>query len=1547
MVMRKRGRLIVSVIICFLYTSVYVPYPTQHAYADDEFDGMIDKYQAYLSGYPFTGYDPEDPFMAEQIERIDAVAANWHEQMNEDNTWDDLQCESKESTISLSRIFYRLNEMATAWATYGSTFFDDDQLLADTIAGLDWVVANRYNASITYTGQAPYGSSFHWEIAIPRSFLKTIYLLYDELDSVRIASYTAAIQNFTPHSVTDVNNTLMTGANRAMKAQVCILNAILMKDGDWIEDTIEELDDDAGKVFNYQDQDSGSGTGDGFYSDGSYIMHTYFPYAGGYGLDHLEFMIQLIWILDGTSYSFDYDNSASKHSRALNWFKDSFEPNMFAGQMFESVRGRVSSRPTGNGTAFRVIDALILLTELEHNSDAELQKRIIKEHVTGNAIANSYYRYASLYNLQTAKALVNDVNVTAYQEPAGNFVYHNQARVVHRRDDWAFNIAMHTVDLGAESGLSRIRAKESLNNENTEAWYTSDGMTYLYMDSTDYAYHFFPTVDRHRLPGITVDRDLNRPDNAQYGGALPDNNTWVGGVSNGEFGAAGMEFQQHNYSSMDVNAKKSWFMFDDEVVALGADINSTSGRPIETIIENRFLNPAGDNLLTIDGVSKPTSPGWNETINSVHWAHLEGTGGYIFPTGLDLHFLREERTGEDYEINQYAPFPGNDEFDSAIKAGHWIVMNEDGEHYSLNDNDNSELEIETRALDGDQIKNLFVAAAPGADFYVTAKLEFVPEENGQEAGLILYLDEENYVGVSRVRTGGTNKIRVSNVSDGSNTGNDYTDSYNNTVYLKMKKTGTDYAVFASNEDDENSWGTALASVVNPTIAENPSNDQLMMGMYAHSGASGTETATAAFDYFHYKYTKNYLTIWKGHGLYPEKASYAYALLPAATLAETEDYTESPEFIILENSEDAQGVKETTLNAVAVNFWKDQDDHVDIIRSNKKASVMTKITGNQIEIAVSDPTRMNEGTIGLEIYKTALSLVSKDPEITENISGSTILLSVDVDGSRGKTFKAVFTLDSGNPALPELQLPYAVSDDFDAMATGFAPTGWTANTSGGTVTVEEVPDSTDKSLKVNDTDSGEYTDATKTFDPVGGLVTVEFRASPAQANKLMGISYLYDHSNVIAGSLQFFNDGTIRAHDGANLTVLQNYAGNTWYDFKLVLDTETDRYDIYIDGILKADQYQLRNDVSDIAKIMFHFNASWTGVLYVDDVRIYETTARKPLQPTADANTRDGTSYADTNFGSSSNLIVKLTAVPDNGANRQSYLKFDLNGLKSKEVRRAKLRLFANNVGNVADMTIHVYETVPGWEESSITWNNAPVAGDLITGFELIADTPGWYEADLTEFVNEHTDEGIVSMMLAMDDADKSNNSQVAFNSNESALWKPELVYEPAPPEHFLPVEDTYIRSGIYADNHFGHLEQLVLKESEPVDYDRKIYMTFDFGALEEDGISRAKLKLFPYLAGSDGYKVVKVYAVADESWSENSLTWNNAPSYSELLNTFDVGNVAGISAEVDITDYVNAHMNDKKLSLALVLESLESDHSNIAFRSSEYHENSPILEIYK
>ena len=120
-----------------------------------------------------------------------------------------------------------------------------------------------------------------------------------------------------------------------------------------------------------------------------------------------------------------------------------------------------------------------------------------------------------------------------------------------------------------------------------------------------------------------------------------------------------------------LEAKKSWFMCGDQIVALGAGISSRDNRTIETIAENRKMNPGAAYRITLGKAGTAVSgqtgkagtvpaeelaPGTEKRNRPTPWAHFEGMDeatsvGYCFPGEANLCAQREERTGTWMQIN--------------------------------------------------------------------------------------------------------------------------------------------------------------------------------------------------------------------------------------------------------------------------------------------------------------------------------------------------------------------------------------------------------------------------------------------------------------------------------------------------------------------------------------------------------------------------------------------------------------------------------------------------------------------------------------------------------------------------------------------------------------------------------------------------------------------------------------------------------------------------------------------------------------------------------
>ena len=115
---------------------------------------------------------------------------------------------------------------------------------------------------------------------------------------------------------------------------------------------------------------------------------------------------------------------------------------------------------------------------------------------------------------------------------------------------------------------------------------------------------------------------------------------------------------------------------------------------------------------------------------------------------------------------------------------------------------------------------------------------------------------------------------------------------------------------------------------------------------------------------------------------------------------------------------------------------------------------------------------------------------------------------------------------------------------------------------------------------------------------------------------------------------------------------------------------------------------------------------------------------------------------------------------------------------------------------------------------------------------------------------------------------------------------------------------------------------------------KTIYMQFNLQAIQS--VSSAILRLRVSNASNGAQSVKKV---ANNSWKEHTLTYNNRPLSSTTITSLNGGSV-GNWVSIDITDYVRS-MKGGKMSIAI-----ESSHSNgLDFISKEAADSKPELII--
>lgn len=329
------------------------------------------------------------------------------------------------------------------------------------------------------------------------------------------------------------------------------------------------------------------------------------------------------------------------------------------------VRGREISRwySTSIDAGRLIIGAFVVLSQNAPAADAIKLKGMVKEWVQKD-ISNhgaDVGSYGNMYVTELINNIINDTSISPRGEPDRMDIFPVMDRAVMARDGYSFGISMFS---------SRIENFERMNRENTKGWYHGVGATYLYIgDQTQYVNDYWATVDPFQIPGVTAEANTST-----YSDKISDK-SWVGGVKLlDKYGVAGMELSLNpTLFGMDLSAKKSWFMFDNEIVALGSNITARDNKVVETTLENRKLNNSANEMLVVNGKVKSSSLHWTESMKGVNWICLAGKKsdrgiGYYFPRVTKVKGIREKRTGKWTDINTY--YNG----DSALRSNNYLTL---------------------------------------------------------------------------------------------------------------------------------------------------------------------------------------------------------------------------------------------------------------------------------------------------------------------------------------------------------------------------------------------------------------------------------------------------------------------------------------------------------------------------------------------------------------------------------------------------------------------------------------------------------------------------------------------------------------------------------------------------------------------------------------------------------------------------------------------------------------------------------------------------------
>jgi len=331
-------------------------------------------------------------------------------------------------------------------------------------------------------------------------------------------------------------------------------------------------------------------TKEGIQPDYSFYQHGQQLYSGGYGRGFSQDCPDIAALAAGTTFAF----SKEKVDILVRYLLDG-QQWMVRGQVFDySACGRELAR-AGGGSSRGL------------------------EYACNNAAKLGHPRTPELLVMAERQRLGIGEKTPAL---VGNRHFWRSEYGVHHRPGY-----MASVRLASK----RLQLSETCNTENMRGEHLSDGINYIYRSGEEYR-RIMPVWDWRKLPGITA-QHIKRPPRPGGGRGTK---TFAGGVSDGQYGLAAMDFSRGRLS-----ARKAWFFFDDEFVCLGAGIRCPTDGAVTTSL-NQCLLKGEVRVADAQGV-RALERGEHQ-LKELRWLHHDGVA-YVLPEPAVLTVRNDAQTG--------------------------------------------------------------------------------------------------------------------------------------------------------------------------------------------------------------------------------------------------------------------------------------------------------------------------------------------------------------------------------------------------------------------------------------------------------------------------------------------------------------------------------------------------------------------------------------------------------------------------------------------------------------------------------------------------------------------------------------------------------------------------------------------------------------------------------------------------------------------------------------------------------------------------------------
>nr|WP_294899179.1 polysaccharide lyase family 8 super-sandwich domain-containing protein [uncultured Pedobacter sp.] len=531
-----------------------------------------------------------DDYLAKNTLKSQAIIQGYMDTQQSDGSWSDINYDYHDAIGAWlpGNHWIQLLSMAVAYQKSNSTFYKNTILKEKIRKGI-----------LYWTNRSPQPYSDNWFsniIGTQWTIRQVLILMRDDFSGTDLTSaiynvsdkYLILPSDFYTSSRYDATNAVWVAGN--------FLNgAVLKKDTTKLKTAISIM----AQTLAVENADQV-----GIQADNSFQFHGPLIYNGGYGLSLMTDVSYYMYQVRGLSVV----GFTTAQINVLSNLLLNGDQWMVLGKTYDfHVVGREISR-TGKTTTNSLKVILTQMKEINPTKTSDYQTIInnISDETGGtNGVTGNRYFYRSDYMIQKKGSML----------------------------------------IGIRMNSNRTISTESINGENKLGNWLGLGSTCIMHTGTDY-FNIYPVWDWTKIPGVTnpevkIDWTTPQSNNRQ---TLPT----AGGVSDGHNGVVGMSLNKvtnNNGISVDIKAKKANFLWNNEMICLGADIQSNyANAPVTTTINQTYLK----SFPIVNGTAL-TSFG-ESTYNNAGWVYHDSIG-YVIRNGANFKLKEDYQSGNWVDIN--------------------------------------------------------------------------------------------------------------------------------------------------------------------------------------------------------------------------------------------------------------------------------------------------------------------------------------------------------------------------------------------------------------------------------------------------------------------------------------------------------------------------------------------------------------------------------------------------------------------------------------------------------------------------------------------------------------------------------------------------------------------------------------------------------------------------------------------------------------------------------------------------------------------------------